>query len=268
MASGRVSKVKGKVLDTPTVPTIGTATAGGETASIAFTASTKGGPAFTYTAISNPGSITGTGSSSPVVVTGLTADTAYTFTVRGNNPTGSSEYSSASNSVTPFAATAYESISTIVVGSGGANEIEFTSIPNTYKHLQVRVSCLHDNPYAMELTFNGNSSNAYSIHVLDGNGSSASTVGYSANNTRSYVGYSTSVYPSPNLAIIDVLDYTSAKIKTHRSLVGGDSNGSGGVTLSSGMWNSTSVITSIKLKVYNSPFYQHSHFALYGIKDS
>jgi len=40
MASGRVSKVKGKVLDIPTAPTIGTATAGGGSASTSTVVST------------------------------------------------------------------------------------------------------------------------------------------------------------------------------------------------------------------------------------
>jgi hypothetical protein len=32
----------------------------------------------------------------------------------------------------------YESIATVTVGSGGASEVEFTSIPSTYTHLQIR----------------------------------------------------------------------------------------------------------------------------------
>jgi hypothetical protein len=103
MATNRVSPKKGKVVDIPTVPTVGTATAGGASATVAYTASTKGGPTTTVTALSNPDSITGTGSSSPITVLGLTAGTAYTFTVRGTNATGSSEYSSASNSIIPIA---------------------------------------------------------------------------------------------------------------------------------------------------------------------
>ena len=32
----------------------------------------------------------------------------------------------------------YESIATVTVGSGGSSYIEFTSIPGTYTHLQIR----------------------------------------------------------------------------------------------------------------------------------
>jgi Putative phage tail protein/Concanavalin A-like lectin/glucanases superfamily/Fibronectin type III domain len=89
----------------PGAPTIGTATAGNAQASVAFTppASTGGSPITSYTATSSPGGITGSGSSSPVVVTGLTNGVAYTFTVTATNAVGTGPASGASNSVTPGA---------------------------------------------------------------------------------------------------------------------------------------------------------------------
>ena len=86
----------------PQAPTIGTATAGSGSASITFTAGATGGSAITgYTMTSSPGSITGTGASSPITVSSLTDGTAYTFTVTATNANGTSAASSASNSVTP-----------------------------------------------------------------------------------------------------------------------------------------------------------------------
>jgi hypothetical protein len=85
-------------------PTIGTATAGALNASVAFTAPTYTGSGITgYTATSSPGGITGTGASSPITVSGLTAGTAYTFTVTATTAAGQSSPSAASNSVTPTA---------------------------------------------------------------------------------------------------------------------------------------------------------------------
>jgi len=47
----------------------------------------------------------------------------------------------ASSTSAGYAVGDYESIQTVTVGSGGAADIEFTSIPATYKHLQIRVLC-------------------------------------------------------------------------------------------------------------------------------
>ncbi len=90
----------------PTVsqpPTIGTATAGNGQATVNFTAPTNnGGSAVTnYLVTPNPPGPTATGSTSPVVVTGLSNGVAYTFTVRAFNALGPSTDSAASNSVTP-----------------------------------------------------------------------------------------------------------------------------------------------------------------------
>ena len=92
--------------DTPDAPTIGTVNAGDGQATVSFTApSNDGGSIITsYTATSNPGGITGTvtqSGSGSITVTGLTNDTAYTFTVTATNAIGTSAASVASNSVTP-----------------------------------------------------------------------------------------------------------------------------------------------------------------------
>lgn len=86
----------------PLPPTIGTASLTGLTASVPFTGPTDFGDAAisTYTATSNPGSISVSNASSPISVPGLTANTAYTFTVTATNSYGISNASSASNSVT------------------------------------------------------------------------------------------------------------------------------------------------------------------------
>jgi len=87
----------------PGAPTIGTATkTGTSTASLTFFAPTSdGGQAITgYTATSLPGSITATGTSSPINFTGLSGGTAYTFTVTATNSIGTSAPSQASNTAT------------------------------------------------------------------------------------------------------------------------------------------------------------------------
>ena len=90
----------------PGAPTIGTAAAqDSTTATVAFTApASDGGSTITlYTATSSPSGITGTLSQSgsgTITVSGLTANTAYTFTVTATNGVGTSAASAASNSTT------------------------------------------------------------------------------------------------------------------------------------------------------------------------
>jgi hypothetical protein len=105
-------------------PTIGTATAGALSASVTFTAPTYTGSGITgYTATSSPGGITGTGASSPVTVSGLTAGTAYTFTVTATTAAGQGSASAASNSVTPTAPNYIEDVySTYLYTGTGATQ--------------------------------------------------------------------------------------------------------------------------------------------------
>jgi hypothetical protein len=94
----------------PGAPTSVTATStGATTANVSFTApASDGGAAITsYTATSSPGGITGTISqagSGTIAMSGLTAGTAYTFTVTATNSAGTSAASSASNSATTVGA--------------------------------------------------------------------------------------------------------------------------------------------------------------------
>lgn len=92
-------------LKNPDAPTIGTATGGDVSASVAFTAPANvGGSAISaYYAVSNPEQVTVSGASSPINVTGLTNGTPYTFTVWALNTYGPGPFSSASGSVTPQA---------------------------------------------------------------------------------------------------------------------------------------------------------------------
>lgn len=113
----------------PDAPTIGTAIAGDAQASVSFTVpvSDGGSPITGYTATSNPGGFTGTGTS-PITVTGLSNGTAYTFSVTATNAIGTSNSSDASNSVTPLEPTVPDAptIGTAIAGDALAH-ISFTA---------------------------------------------------------------------------------------------------------------------------------------------
>ncbi|MDA9111424.1 fibronectin type III domain-containing protein [Flavicella sp.] len=120
----------------PDAPTIGAANAENGQATVSFTApSNDGGSTITsYTATSNPGGITGTvtqSGSGSIPLTGLTNDTAYTFTVTATNAIGTSAASAASNIVTPIANTVPDppTIGTANAGNAQAT-ISFTAPSN------------------------------------------------------------------------------------------------------------------------------------------
>lgn len=88
----------------PGAPSGVTAAAGNASATVSFSApAADGGSAvLDYTVSANPGGVTATGAASPLLVSGLSNGTAYTFTVTARNIIGSGSPSTASNSVTPF----------------------------------------------------------------------------------------------------------------------------------------------------------------------
>jgi hypothetical protein len=87
-------------------------------ADVTFTLPADSPAATSYTVTSSPGSFTASGASSPLSVTGLQSNTAYTFTVVATNAVGNSPASSASNSIT--ATTVPATIGTPSAGNNGA----------------------------------------------------------------------------------------------------------------------------------------------------
>lgn len=108
----------------PGPPIIGTATrTASQTVSVSFTPpANNGGSAITsYTATSAPGGITGTGSASPISVTGLTNGATYTFTVTATNGSGTGPASGVSNSVVPYTVPGAPTIGTAAAGDSQAS---------------------------------------------------------------------------------------------------------------------------------------------------
>jgi len=96
-------RVKIRVVDLPGAPTDVSAVAGDGQATIYFKAPAYdgGSPITGYEVISSPGNLVGTGTASPITVSGLTNGQAYTFTVRAINSTGPGLHSAVTNAVKP-----------------------------------------------------------------------------------------------------------------------------------------------------------------------
>jgi hypothetical protein len=105
----------------PGTPTLDSATAGVAQAVLAFTASTSGGTATSYSgscAATGATTRSATGTSSPITVTSLTNGTTYTCTVTASNSAGSA--TSTSKTVTPAAASS---------GGGTSTTVDTTALP-------------------------------------------------------------------------------------------------------------------------------------------
>lgn len=255
----------------PSTPTIGTASDGGTgtTVSVAFTPSSYiGKGTITYTATSSPGSLTGTGSGSPITVSGLTTGTAYTFTVKGDTNYGvASDNSAASNSVTPASPSSFESIATFT-GNNTTSTYTFSSIPTTYKSLQLRINGLANGGGSLRVRLNGDTASNYNWHKVVGTDSTIYAAN-SATNAMNMFGYLVSIGNSyPTVAIIDLIDYASTtKNKTLRAFSGLESNipTQSEVDLTSGLWRNTSAVDSITV-LCSANWESGSTICLYGIK--
>jgi hypothetical protein len=169
----------------------------------------------------------------------------------------------------------YESIASITA-SGGETSLTLSSIPSTYKHLQIRMmfrtntADTFDGNFGLQL--NNDTGSNYTTHLLNGFGASASAsggTGFSSMGLFPRIPTTSQTSGVFNVGIIDIQDYQStSKYKTVRAFGGTDLNGDSnyGITLSSGLWLSTSAVNSVKLYLSGNQIGAGSTFALYGIK--
>lgn len=188
---------------------------------------------------------------------GMSTVTRYTDMLAGNST---------------FLPPSFESIATTTVGAGGASTITFSSIPQTYTHLQIRFIGRRTNTGldSTRMNFNSDSGANYKpTHYVIGDGLGVFS-GTSTSNAFALSFYTSGSDATSGIFgahITDILDYTNTnKNKTGRILSGIDLNGSGSAVFSSFLWMSTSAITNIVLTPNSGNFAQYSTFALYGIK--
>lgn len=166
--------------------------------------------------------------------------------------------------------TAYDSIATAT--PSGVNSVTFSSIPQTYKHLQLRLLTKSSNAGAginWYAQANSDTGTNYSVHQLYADGSSVGSNG--SQNFTAFYGNQTVGTSNTNIfgiSIMDILDYTNTnKYKTSKCLGGHDENGAGDIEFRSGVWMNTSAITSLTVFLDSSKTWQqYSSIALYGIK--
>jgi hypothetical protein len=164
---------------------------------------------------------------------------------------------------------AYELISTQILASHNAN-VTFSSIPTDYKHLQLRLSLRTTSGTSVRtlgMRFNG-STTMYRSHRLRTDGGGV----YAENSEDSYIRFQGAGSTFGGMwsgHIVDILDWQNANKTKTVSILGGIAQGNGhsAAGLYSGMWNSTSTVTSITFTEPNfDAYHTNSRFSLYGIK--
>jgi len=177
------------------------------------------------------------------------------------------------------AAGAYDLLETQILTSSAAS-VTFTGLASysNYKHLQIRALSKNDlasnGNDLVQLNVNGDTGSNYASHRLFGNGAGVtSTANTSDTKINIYSEPYTGVPAYTGMfaaAVIDVLDFSSTSKKTtFRSLAGFHipQTNSSQIGLYSGLYNSTSAITTITLKSGSSAnLVTGSRFSLYGVR--
>jgi len=160
-------------------------------------------------------------------------------------------------------------IATVVVGSGGASSINFTSIPQTYTDLKlvasIRTTRTGSTQDAVALSINSGSTSEI---LLQTDGSSASS-----NTQGGYFGYvDTSSNTANTFGNLEIYfpNYTNTTTYKSFSVDGVEENNAtqSYIMLTSGLYSSTSAITSITINGSGGNYVQYSTAYLYGIKNS
>jgi hypothetical protein len=158
-------------------------------------------------------------------------------------------------------------IQTVTVGSGGAANITFSNIPQTYTDLKVVYSVRNDatgTSNSIFLSLNGSTS-SFSRRNLYGDGSSAASAGGTSNEggLTTVNSFTASTFSNGELYIPG---YTSSNNKS----ISGDAVNENNATLAytflvASLWSNTAAITSLGISPNAGNFVQHSTATLYGI---
>jgi hypothetical protein len=164
---------------------------------------------------------------------------------------------------------AYEQIAT-AFGTGSSDTISFSSIPSTYKHLQIRgVSNDASGSASLQMRLNSVTTSAYRWHRMYGqSGSVTSQNSGVATDSINITGPSSPTSNIYGALIVDILDYANtSKNKTVRSLSGNYNTGTTPIiALGSGLWMDTAAISAISFTTFGGGFATPTRFSLYGIK--
>ena len=150
--------------------------------------------------------------------------------------------------------------------------VTFSSIPQIYTDLVLKISARQGSENAHSFRFNGDSGNNYSHQILGTDGSSASsalTTGAPQIVARGINPGGATANTFGNLEYY-IPNYTNTSYYKTVSVDGVNETNATEIYsgLVAGIWNSTSAVTSIEILARAGNLVQYSTFYLYGIKNS
>ena len=167
-------------------------------------------------------------------------------------------------------ANTFELIASSTVGSGGASSIDFTSIPNTYTDLVLKVSVRSSTAasyVALKVRYNGSAS-SYTAKQIYGNGSSATSNNY----TDGWVGFMDAASATANTfssTEVYIPNYYTANYKSSSVDFAQEDNATAAIAgMLARLWSDTAGVTSIAITPESGNFVQYSTAYLYGVKNA
>ena len=169
----------------------------------------------------------------------------------------------------------FEAIATTYL-EGTAASVEFTSIPATYEHLQLRISGRQNISGsaggALRIQFNGDTGSNYSNHTFQ-------TYGASSLNADGYASFAY-VYQAGRLTgptshasiyattILDIADYANTNKNTTFIGLTESISASDYLSFFSALWDDTAAVTSILLYSASDDLVEDTTMTLYGLNSA
>jgi hypothetical protein len=166
-------------------------------------------------------------------------------------------------------ATTYKLIASSTAGSGGVANIDFTSIPSTYKDLVLFTSlrCTNTSSNGVYITFNGSSSNYSQIYLVGTGAVHASGVGGAVIQRMVDTNATANTFSNSSTYILNYAGSGSKSISTDTA---NENNGTAALmNINAELWSDTAAINRITVTpASGGDIAQYSSVYLYGISNT
>jgi hypothetical protein len=161
--------------------------------------------------------------------------------------------------------------SAVVVGSGGASSIDFTSIPATYTDLVIvgslRCTASGGSSEIVLIQFNGSSANL-SDRMIYGTGTAVASIN-SSTQVRGWINANVATANTFGSIAYYIPNYAGSTYKSISIDSTGEVNDPANISaLTAGLWSNTAAITSFTLVPAGGTWMQYSTAYLYGVSNA